>query len=149
MKKILVALISIALTISISFNIYFVITNTKSNQSFLEGEYIGGKKYYNYSDDTEYITPKDSFDFSYLPTKNTLIFYKDGTMTYNPFRGTYTYSSKMKSLTFSFYRNNYEETYNFEVSNDLKKLTNTDKGKNQSTTNGELNPYYIEEYELK
>ena len=23
--------------------------------------------------DTEYITPKDSFDFSYLPTKNTLI----------------------------------------------------------------------------
>ena len=99
--------------------------------------------------DTEYITPKDSFDFSYLPTKNTLIFYKDGTMTYNSFRGTYTYSSKMKSLTFSFYRNNYEETYNFEVSNDLKKLTNTDKGKNQSTTNGELNQYYIEEYELK
>lgn len=84
-----------------------------------------------------------------MPTKNTLIFYKDGTMTYNSFRGTYTYSSKMKSLTFSFYRNNYEETYNFEVSNDLKKLTNTDKGKNQSTTNGELNPYYIEEYELK
>ena len=70
-------------------------------------------------------------------------------MTYNSFRGTYTYSSNMKSLTFSFYRNNYEETYNFEVSNDLKKLTNTDKVKNLRTTNGEHNPNYIEEFELK
>ena len=77
MKKILVALILIALIISISFNIYFIITNTKSTQSFLEGEYLGGKKYYNYSDDSEYIRPKDSLDISYLPTNNTLIFYKD------------------------------------------------------------------------
>ena len=149
MKKIIIILL-IFLIISVGLNIYFIIINrvnmTKSN---LEGKYEGGKTYYNYNDDKEYIRPEDSFDFSYIKTNNTLTFYKNGTMTYNNFRGTYTFSPKMHTVTFSFMRNNYEETYTFEVSNDLKILKATNKNDNTGTTNGERNPYYIEEYILK
>lgn len=70
-------------------------------------------------------------------------------MTYNNFRGTYTFSHKMNTVTFSFMRNNYEETYTFEVGNDLKILKATNKNDNTGTTNGERSPYYIEEYILK
>lgn len=149
MKKIF-TIVLILLIISIGFNIYFLITikeNTIS-QSYLEGKYEGGKTYYNYSDDKEYVRPENSFDVSYMKTNNTLIFYRNGTMTYNNFMGTYTYSSEMQIVTFSFERNNYEETYTFEVSDDLKTLKRTNKNSNTGTTNGEPNPYYIEEYIL-
>lgn len=150
MKKSLI-IVLIILTISVFFNIYlFMIYRANiTNQSYLEGIYEGGRTYYNYSDDKKYIIPENSFDFSYMGTNNTLIFYKDGTMTYNNFRGTYTFSPKMKTVTFSFERNNYEETYTFEVSDDLKILKTTNKYNNTGTTNGERNPYYIEEYILK
>ena len=149
MKKIF-TIVLILLIISIGFNIYFLITikeNTIS-QSYLEGKYEGGKTYYNYSDDKEYVRPENSFDVSYMKTNNTLIFYRNGTMTYNDFMGTYTYSSEMQIVTFSFERNNYEETYTFEVSDDLKTLKRSNKNSNRGTTNGEPNPYYIEEYIL-
>ena len=149
MKKIF-TIVLILLIISIGFNIYFLITikeNTIS-QSYLEGKYEGGKTYYNYSDDKEYVRSEHSFDVSYMKTNNTLRFYRNGTMTYNNFMGTYTYSSEMQIVTFSFERNNYEETYTFEVSDDLKTLKRTNKNSNTGTTNGEPNPYYIEEYIL-
>ncbi len=149
MKKIF-TIVLILLIISIGFNIYFLITikeNTIS-QSYLEGKYEGGKTYYNYSDDKEYVRSENSFDVSYMKTNNTLRFYRNGTMTYNNFMGTYTYSSEMQIVTFSFERNNYEETYTFEVSDDLKTLKRTNKNSNTGTTNGEPNPYYIEEYIL-
>ena len=150
MKKSLI-IVLIMLTISVFFNIYlFMIYRANiTNQSYLEGIYEGGRTYYNYSDDKKYIIPENSFDFSYMGTNNTLIFYKDGKMTYNNFRGAYTFSPKMKTVTFSFERNNYEETYTFEVSDDLKILKTTNKDNNTGTTNGERNPYYIEEYILK
>lgn len=150
MKKILI-IVLILLLISVGINIYFLIINKEKliSQSYLEGKYEGGRTYYNYSDDKEYIIPKDSFDFEYMKTNNTLIFYKDGIMTYNSFKGTYTYSPKMKNVTFSFKRNDYEETYTFEVSDDLKILRITNKDSNTGKTNGEYNPYYIEEYLLK
>ena len=149
MKKIIIILL-IFLIISVGLNIYFIIINrVNMTQSYLEGKYEGGKTYYNYNDDKEYIRPEDSFDFSYIKTNNTLTFYKNGTMTYNNFRGTYTFSPKMHTVTFSFMRNDYEETYTFEVSNDLKILKATNKNDNTGTTNGERNPYYIEEYILK
>ena len=149
MKKIF-TIVLILLIISIGFNIYFLITikeNTIS-QSYLEGKYEGGKTYYNYSDDKEYVRSENSFDVSYMKTNNTLRFYRNGTMTYNNFMGTYTYSSEMQIVAFSFERNNYEETYTFEVSDDLKTLKRTNKNSNTGTTNGEPNPYYIEEYIL-
>lgn len=151
MKRNFIIILLTLLIVSVSVNIYFVIINRQNiiNKTYLEGKYEGGQTYYNYSDDKEYVKPENSFDISYIKTNNTLIFYKDGTMTYNNFRGTYTYSSKMKTLTFSFERNNYEETYTFEVSDDLKTLKRTNKDKDISTTNGERNPYYIEEYTLK
>ncbi len=150
MKKFSI-MILILLVISVSFNIYFLIINKEKQvaQSYLEGKYEGGRTYYNYSDDKEYVTPENSWDLGYMKTSNTLIFYKNGTMTYNNFSGTYSYSPKMKTITFSFERNNREETYNFEVSDDLKILKNTNKGNNTGMTNGEKNPYYIEEYLLK
>ena len=149
MKKIF-TIVLILLIISIGFNIYFLITINENtiSQSYLEGKYEGGKTYYNYSDDKEYVRPENSFDVSYMKTNNTLIFYRNGTMTYNNFMGTYTYSSEMQIVTFSFERNNYEETYTFEVSDDLKTLKRTNKNINTGTTNGEPNPYYIEEYIL-
>lgn len=147
MKKFSI-MILILLVISVSFNIYFLVINKEKQvaQSYLEGKYEGGRTYYNYSDDKEYVTPEDSLDWGYMKTSNTLIFYKNGTMTYNNFSGTYSYSPKMKTITFSFERNNCEETYNFEVSDDLKILKNTNKVNNTGITNG---AYYIEEYLLK
>ena len=149
MKKIF-TIVLILLIISIGFNIYFLITINENtiSQSYLEGKYEGGKTYYNYSDDKEYVRPENSFDVSYMKTNNTLIFYRNGTMTYNNFMGTYTYSSEMQILTFSFERNNYEETYTFEVSDDLKTLKRTNNNINTGTNNGEPNPYYIEVYIL-
>ena len=151
MKKILIIVITILLIVSVGFNIYFLINiDIVSNQSCIEGKYEGGRTYYNYNDDTEYVRPEDSFlDFSFMNTKNTLIFYKNGIMTYNDFKGTYTYSPKMKTVTFSFERNNYEETYTFEVSDDLKTLNSSNKDSNIGMTNGEPDPYYIEEYVLQ
>lgn len=152
MKKhfiIIFIIMLILLIISISFNLILINKENLFGKSYLEGKYEGGRTYYNYNDDTEYVIPEDSFNLSYMKTNNTLVFYKDGTMTYNNLKGTYTYSPKMKSVTFSFIRNNYEETYTFEVSNDLKILKNTNKGKDTGTTNGQPNPYYIEEYILK
>lgn len=140
----------ILLIISIGFNIYFLISTTENeyNQSYLEGKYEGGKTYYNYSDDKEYVIQEDSPNFNYMKTNNILIFYTNGTMTYNDFKGTYTYSKKLKTVTFSFERNNNEETYTFEVSDDLKTLKRTNRSSNTGSTNGEPNPYYIEEYVL-
>ncbi len=155
MKKIFIVVLIILLIVSVGFNIYFLINReTASNQSYLEGKYEGGRTYYNYSDDTEYVNnPEDSFlktgTLGFYNTKNTLIFYKNGIMTYNDFKGTYTYSPKMKTVTFSFERNNYEETYTFEVSDDLKTISVTNKGSDTGMTNGEPNPYYIEEYILQ
>ncbi len=155
MKKSLLIILVILLVVSIGINIYFLVTReTANNQSYLEGKYEGGITYYNYSDDSEYVNnPDKAFletgSLGFYNTKNTLIFYKNGVMTYNNFRGTYTYSPKIKTVTFSFTRNNYVETYTFEVSDDLKTISTTNKGKSKSKTNGELDPYYIEKYVLQ
>ena len=146
MRKFSIMLL-ILLVISVGFNIYFLVIN-QEKQSYLEGKYEGGRTYYNYSDDKEYV-PKDYWDLGYGKTSNTLIFYKNGTMTYNNFAGTYSYSPKIKIITFSFRRNNQEETYTFEVSDDLKILKSTNKDDNTGLINGEKLPYFIEEYLLK
>lgn len=152
MKKsyiIIFIIVFILLIISILFNILLIANENLFGKSYLEGKYEGGRTYYNYNDDTEYVITKDLSDLIYMKTNNTLVFYKDGTMAYNNLRGTYTNSPKMKTVTFSFIRNNYEETYTFEVSNDLKILKTSNKGKDTGKTNGQANPYYIEKYVLK
>ncbi|MBR6034299.1 MAG: permease-like cell division protein FtsX [Clostridia bacterium] len=92
MKKTLI-IISVLLLLSVILNTYLIFRLCNNNEkNYLEG---------NYSD---------------------VLFYIDGTMVYHGFRGTYTYSSKMKTVSFSFSRNNREETYTSIVDENNKTL---------------------------
>ena len=92
MKKILI-IISVLLLLSVILNTYLIFRLCNNyEKNYLEGNY------------------------------SNVLFYMDGTMVYNGIKGSYTYSSKMKTVSFSFYRNNREETYTSRVDKSNKTL---------------------------